>query len=44
MFGRHSVDKETWRWNAKVQEVIKAEKEAKKMWEPADKQCGKAWA
>ena len=29
----HAGDKDTWWWNDKVQEVIKAKKESMKMWE-----------
>ena len=35
---RSSGDKETWWWNDKVQDVIKAKKEARKMWETAGRQ------
>ena len=34
-------DKETWWWNDKVQDVIKAKKEARKMWETAGRQEGR---
>ena len=37
--GRSSPgDNETWWWNDKVQEVIKAKKEAMKMWETSVRQ------
>ena len=37
--GRRSPgDKETWWWNDKVQEVIKAKKESMKMWETSVRQ------
>ena len=40
--GRRSPrDKETWWWNDKVQEVIKAKKEARKMWATAGRQEGR---
>ena len=31
-------DMETWRWNDKVQEVIKAKKETKQIWETSRRQ------
>ena len=31
-------DKETWWWNDKVQEVIKAKKETKKIWDASRRQ------
>ena len=34
-------DKETWWWNDKVHEVIKANKEARKMWETPERQEGR---
>ena len=37
--GRRSPgDKETWWWNDRVQEVIKAKKESMKMWETSVRQ------
>ena len=33
-----SRDKDTWWWNDKVQEVIKAKKESMKMWETSVRQ------
>ena len=35
---RSSGDKETWWWNDQVQEVIKAKKDARKMWETPGRQ------
>ena len=35
---RHRGDKETWLWDDKVQDVIKAKKEAKKIWETSRRQ------
>ena len=32
-YSRAERDNETWWWNDKVQEVIKAKKESMKMWE-----------
>ena len=37
---RSSGDKETWWWNDKVQDVIKAMREARKMWETSGRQEG----
>ena len=35
---RSPADKETWWWNDNVQEVIKAKKESRMMWETSGRQ------